>query len=326
MHRIVLRRILNSIPLLFLISLFSFVLIRSAPGDPVAMYLSTDLENADPDTVERVRESLGLNRPLIVQYWAWLGRAVQGDLGVSFVTKQPVTEVIFDVLPNSMLLAGISLPLAVIVGVSLGIITALRQQSWLDYVVTTVVFIGYSIPSFYLALLLLYFLSFKYQLVPSSGMRSLRMGHDNPMVDLALHALMPLLTYTFIRLVVWVRFQRNSLIDVLNQDYVRTARAKGLSERVVLLRHAWRNSLIPIITQLGLSFSGLVGGSFIIESIFAWPGIGRLGVEAIRFRDYPVAMGILLISSIMIIIGNLISDVSYMLLDPRVNIEHKAGR
>jgi peptide/nickel transport system permease protein len=237
-----------------------------------------------------------------------------------------VTDVIFEVLPNSMLLAGISLPLAVIIGVSLGVATAIWRRSWLDYIVTTVVFIGYSIPSFYLALLLLYYLSFRYQLLPSSGMRSLRMGHDNPTVDVLLHAIMPLLTYTFVRLVVWVRFQRNSLIEVLSQDYLRTARAKGLSERVVLLRHAWRNSLIPIITQLGLSFSGLVGGSFIIETIFAWPGIGRLGVESIRFRDYPVAMGILLISSIMIILGNLISDVSYMMLDPRVNIEGKAGR
>jgi peptide/nickel transport system permease protein len=256
----------------------------------------------------------------------WLSRAVRGDLGNSLTTKRPVTQVILEVLPNSLLLAAISLTVAVVVGVVLGILTAVRQNSLFDHVVTSLSFIGYSVPSFYVALLLLYVLSFRLKWLPSSGMRSLRFTGHGPTMDLLRHAVMPVIAYTVIRLVGWLRFQRNSLIEVLNQDYLRTARAKGLDERAVLFRHAWRNSLIPIVTRLGLTFSALVGGSFIIESIFAWPGIGRLGIESIRFRDYPVSMGILLLSSIMIILGNLLADITYVILDPRVSFERRAGK
>lgn len=325
MHRVILRRIINAIPVLLLASFLSFMLMHLAPGDPVYMYMSSGMIEADPEVVERVREAMGLNRPLPVQYVLWLSRAVRGDLGYSLTTKRPVTKVILEALPNSLLLAAISLALAVTIGIGLGIVTAVKQRSLLDYVVTAVAFIGYSVPSFYVALLLLYFLSFRLKLLPSGGMRSLRATGYSPIEDLLRHCAMPVIAYTIIRLVGWVRFQRNSLIEVLNQDYLRTARAKGLSERIVLFRHAWRNSLIPIITQLGLTFSQLVGGSFIIESIFAWPGIGRLGIESIQFRDYPVSMGILLLSAIMIILGNLLADITYVVLDPRVSLERKAA-
>lgn len=321
MHTIIVKRLLNTIPLLLLISLLSFMLMQLAPGDPVQMYLSTDLRQADPEAVARVRAELGLDRPLHVQYVSWLTHALQGDLGFSLRTRQPVTEVIGDVLPNSLLLAALSLPLAVILGIALGILTAVKQRSLLDYAVTGVVFVGYSIPSFYLALLALYVFSFRLQWLPSSGMRTLRGASHSPAVDVLLHAAMPVFVYTVVRLVVWVRFQRNSFIEEIGRDYIRTARAKGLKEHTVLLRHAWRNSLIPIVTQLGLSFSSLVGGSFIIESIFAWPGMGRLGVESIQFRDFPVTLGILLISSSMIVFGNLLSDIVYHIVDPRINLE-----
>ena len=325
MHLVIFRRILNAIPLLLLSSFISFMFVRMAPGDPVAMYLARDIEDADPEVVAQIRERLGLDRPLLIQYVSWLKLVLQGDLGYSIVSKRPVIQVIWDVLPNSLLLAAISLPLAVIIGLLIGVLTAVLQRSIFDYLVTAFVFIGYSLPSFYLALLLLYFFSFQMKWLPSSGMRSLRGSTHSPFVDLLLHAAMPVMTYTLVRLVVWVRFQRNSLIEVMNQDYIRTARAKGLHQRGVILKHAWRNSLIPIITQLGLSFSSLVGGSFIIESIFAWPGMGRMGLDSVRYRDFPVTMGILLISSIMIIIGNMISDISYALLDPRVRLD-KAKR
>jgi peptide/nickel transport system permease protein len=323
MEKFLIRRVLNVIPLLFVITLIAFVLIRMAPGDPVSMYLSTDLEDANPETVARIREELGLNRPIIVQYFAWLWRAIQGDLGNSLQTRRPVTTIIAEVLPNSIWLAAASLTVAFVVGILLGVLTAVRQRSFLDYTVSTLVFIGYSLPSYYIALLLLYVLSFRYQLLPSSGMRSLRGGPENETLDILIHSAMPLLAYITIRLVQWVRFQRNSMIEVMSRDYIRTARAKGLTERRVIFKHAWRNSLTPIITQLGLSFSGLIGGSFIIESIFAWPGIGRLGLNAVRFRDFPVSMGILLISSIMIIAGNLLSDVLYVLLDPRIRLDRQ---
>ena len=323
MEKIIFRRILNAIPLLLLSTLLSFTLVRMAPGDPVSMYLATDLEQADPQVVANIREEMGLNRPIIVQYFAWLGKALQGDLGNSLQTRRPVLTVIGEVLPNSMLLAAISLTAAVILGLGLGVITAVKQRTALDYVVTTLVFVGYSLPSYYIALLFLYWLSFRTQWLPSGGMRSLRGGPDNEVLDILIHAAMPLLVYTIDRMVVWVRFQRNSMIEVMSKDYIRTARAKGLRERAVIFKHAWRNSLTPIITNLGLSFSGLIGGSFIIESIFAWPGMGRLGLNAIRFRDFPVTMGILLISSIMIIAGNLISDILYAVMDPRIRIERR---
>ena len=326
MEKIVIRRVLNAIPLLILATLLSFTLIQLAPGDPVDMYLSMDLQDADPEVVERIREEMGLNRPIIIQYAVWLAHAVQGDLGNSLHTRRPVTTIIFEVLPNSIFLAAVSLIVAVIIGLGLGILTAIKQRTIFDYVITTLVFIGYSLPSFYIALLFLYLLSFRLKWLPSSGMRSLRGGHDNPFIDMLMHAAMPLLVYAIVRLVQWVRFQRNSLIEVMSQDYVRTARAKGLTERLVIFKHAWRNSLTPIITNLGLSFAGLIGGSFIIESIFAWPGMGRLGLESVRFRDFPVTMGILLISSIMIIVGNLISDILYIIMDPRVRLDREMGR
>jgi peptide/nickel transport system permease protein len=324
MQRVVLARILNTLPVLLIVSLVSFVLLHLAPGDPVSMYMSNDMSTANPADVARVRKAMGLDEPLPLQYALWLGHALQGDLGFSLSTKRPVLAVILEVLPNSLLLTSLSLGLAVLVGLGLGLLTALRQNSRLDYIVTTLAFVGYSIPSFYLALLLLYALSFYFKLLPSSGMFSLRAGNTPPPIDLLQHLVMPVIAGTLVQLVVWVRFQRNSLVEVMSQDYLRTARAKGLAERIVILRHAWRNSLIPIATQLGLSFSYLIGGSFIIETIFAWPGMGRLGIESIQYRDYPVSMGILLLSSAMIVLGNLLADIAYGILDPKITFEWKA--
>ena len=218
-----------------------------------------------------------------------------------------------------MSLVGVSLILSVTIGLVIGTLSAWKQRSIVDYVFTVVTLVGYSVPGCFLALLLLYVFSYRLKWLPSSGMRSLRPSGHSASVDLVLHYIMPVMAYTLRSLVMWVRYQRNSLVDVLNRDYLRTARAKGLSERAVLLRHAWRDSLIPIATLVGFSISGLVGGSFIIETIFAWPGMGRLGIDAINRRDYPVSMGILLISSIMIVFGNLLVDLLYIVLDPRIS-------
>ena len=318
---IILQRIFNTIPVLFFATLISFSLVRAAPGDPIDMYLSTDMEDADPEVVDRIRKQMGLDRPVIYQYFSWLGEVLRGNLGNSLHTRQPVTQVIANVIPNSMFLAGIALMVSVLLGLPLGAITAIRQRSLMDYIVTTVVLIGYTLPSYYIALMLLYFLSFRSRFLPSSGMRSLRGGPENEYLDLLMHAAMPLMVYIVVRMVQWVRFQRNSMIEVMSQGYIRTARAKGLRESLVIRRHAWRNSLTPIVTNLGLSFSGLIGGSFIIESIFAWPGMGRLGLNAVRLRDFPVTMGILLVSTIMIVAGNLLSDMLYVMLDPRVRLD-----
>lgn len=324
MTRVIVRRVLAAIPVLLLATLFAFALVHLAPGDPVSMYLSSDLEMADEATVERIRHQMGLDRPIYVQYITWLSRALQGDLGYSYVTRRPVTQTILETLPASISLVGISLILSITIGLAIGTLSAWKQRSIVDYVFTVVTLIGYSVPGFFLALLLLYVFSYRLKWLPSSGMRSLRPTSHSANVDLVLHYIMPVMAYTVRSLVMWVRYQRNSLVDVLNRDYLRTARAKGLSERAVLLRHAWRNSLIPIATLVGFSISGLVGGSFILETIFAWPGMGRLGIDAITRRDYPVSMGILLVSSIMIVFGNLIADLLYTVLDPRISYEKAA--
>jgi peptide/nickel transport system permease protein len=325
MHRVIIWRILFAIPVLLLATMLAFVLMRLAPGDPVSMYLNSDQEMADPETVERIRTRLGLDEPIPIQYVKWLGRAVQGDLGFSYVNRLPVTQRIFDTLPASISLMGASLFLAMVIGISVGVLSAWKQYSVFDHVVTVVAFTGYAIPSFFLALLLLYVFSFKLKWLPSSGMRSLRSTEYSPFIDTLRHYVLPVMAFTIRHLVVWVRYQRNSLIEELSKDYLRTARSKGLRERTVLL-HGWRNSLIPISTLVGLSIASLVGGSFIIESIFGWPGMGRLGIDSINARDYPVSMGILLISSMMILVGNLISDLLYAVLDPRVSYDKEPGR
>ncbi len=318
MQKIIIRRIIIAIPVLLCTTILAFVLMRMAPGDPVAMYLNSEQEAADPETVYRLREQLGLNDSLPVQYIRWLGRAVQGDLGFSYQNRLPVTDRIFQTLPASISLMGISLALSAIIGIVVGVSSAWKQHTLFDHVITIVAFVGYAVPSFFLALLLLYIFSFQLKLLPSTGMRSLRASQYSPEIDLLRHYILPVAAFTLRNVVVWVRYQRNSLVEELSKDYMRTARAKGLSERKVLW-HGWRNSLIPVSTLLGLSISGLVGGSFIIESIFGWPGMGRLGIDSINNRDYPISMGILLISSIMILFGNLIADLLYTFLDPRVS-------
>ena len=320
MHRVIFRRLLVAIPVLLLTTFLSFVLMRLAPGDPVSMYLNSEQELASQETIDRLREDLGLNAPVLVQYVRWLGRAVQGDLGFSYQNRLPVTQRILETVPASLLLMTSSLLISMLLGISVGVISAWKQHSWFDHIITIFAFIGYAIPSFFLALLLLYIFSFQLKWLPSTGMRSLRGSEYGPTIDLIRHSILPISAYAIRNLVVWVRYQRNSLVEELGKDYLRTARAKGLSERRVMW-HAWRNALIPVSTLLGLSFAGLVGGSFIIETIFSWPGMGQLGIKAISDRDYPVTMGILLMSSIMILAGNLISDLLYTVLDPRVSYD-----
>jgi peptide/nickel transport system permease protein len=319
-YRILVRRLIIAVPVLLMTTMLAFVLMRLAPGDPVEMYLTSDQRNASPETVARIRNELGLNDPLPVQYLRWLERALRGDLGVSYQDRLPVLNRIMQTLPNSITLMGTSLLLAMTLGISVGVFSAWKRHSVFDHAVTVAAFVGYAIPSFFLALLLLYVFSFQLKLLPSTGMRSLRLGGADPTIDLLKHYVLPVSALTLHNVVIWVRYQRNTLIEEMGKDYVTVARAKGLRERRVL-RHAWRNSLIPISTLFGLSIAELVGGSFIIETIFGWPGMGRLGIDSITFRDYPISMGILLVSSLMILFGNLVADILYAVLDPRVSYE-----
>ena len=311
------RRLLASIPTLFVISILTFGIMRLAPGDPVRIYLSGDISNANPADVERVREKLGLNDPIPEQYARWLGQAVQGNFGYSIVSKRPVLEVIREKIPASMALMGLSLIVAIAVGLTLGTLAALKQNSFIDYVTTLLVFLGNAVPSFFIAMMSIWIFSVQLGWLPTGQMRSIATS-DPAWLDSARHFVLPVFVTSFVSLISWVRYQRSSMLEVLHADYIRAARAKGLSERQVLFVHAWRNSLVPIVTLIGLSVSSLVGGSYVIEVVFAWPGLGQFGFDAVLARDYPVIMGITMISSLFIVGGNLIADIAYTLLNPQL--------
>jgi len=311
------RRLLASVPTLFVISLLTFALMRWAPGDPVRIYLSSDLSSADPADVERVRQQLGLDDPLIEQYFRWLGQALQGNFGYSIVSKRPVLDVIIEKIPASLALMGPALLLSISVGIGLGTLAAIKQNSILDYLTTVLVFMGNSVPSFLIAMLSIWVFAVHLGWLPTGQMRSATAINPS-FIESARHFVLPIMVTSFVSLTAWVRYQRSSMIEVLDADYIRVARAKGLSESRVLFFHAWRNSLVPIVTLIGLSMASLVGGSYVIETVFAWPGLGQFGFDAVLARDYPVIMGITMVSSLFIVGGNLLADIAYAFLNPQM--------
>ncbi|HEX9924695.1 MAG TPA: ABC transporter permease [Anaerolineae bacterium] len=317
MQRLIIQRLLLAVPTLFVVSILSFTIIKLAPGDPVRMYVSTGLSQGNQEDIERIRRNLGLDRPLHVQYLAWLKNTMQGNLGYSLSSRRPVGQILLEKLPASISLMGISFLVSLTIGVLVGVISAVKQYSLFDYSVTVFAFIGNSIPSFWIAMMLIWFFAVELGWLPTGQMQSYQ-PTASPLLDYARHFVLPVATTSFINLVGWVRYQRASMLEVLQQDYIRTARAKGLKERSILLGHAWRNSLIPILTLIGFSVSNLVGGSYIIETIFSWPGMGQLGFDAILKRDFPVIMGVTLLSAAFIILGNLLADVTYILVNPKM--------
>ena len=305
------------IPTLLFVSLISFAIIRAAPGDPVRMYVAGGMSKGDSADIERIRENLGLNDPLPVQYLRWLEQAAQGNLGYSIISHRPVSELIMEKLPASLLLMGISLALSMTFGILIGAIAAVKRYSVFDYGTTIFAFLGSSLPSFWLSMILIWVFAVRLGWLPTGHMRSFR--PDGPeWLDVAKHLVLPVIVTSYVGLIVWVRYQRASMIEALNQDYVRTARAKGLDSRTVVFRHAWRNSLVPIVTLFGFSIANLVAGSYVIEYVFSWPGMANFGFEAILKRDYPVIMGVTLVSAIFIILGNLIADLAYMAINPQI--------
>jgi peptide/nickel transport system permease protein len=308
------------VPLLLGVMLISFLIMNLAPGDPVAAYLTPETGLSDPATVQAIRRSLGLDQPLPIRFVVWVANVFRGNLGYSFVSRRPVLFEIRHRIFNSLLLAGVSLLVSVLIGVLVGIYSALRQYSWSDYAITVLAFAGISLPNFWFAMMLILLFTVRLGWLPSVGMTSLTVtpGTLAYFVDLAKHMVMPVTVMSLASTGRWTRYMRASLLEVVRQDYVRTARSKGLPERVVIYRHALRNALIPIVTLLGMAVPGLISGSFIIESVFGWPGMGRLGVNAIFSRDYPVVMGVTLFSSVLVMFGNLMADIAYAIVDPRI--------
>lgn len=321
MANFLLRRLLQAIPLLVVISLLTFFIVEIAPGDAAQMYIDPD-RGTDPAYIEQVRLSLGLEQPVYVRYFNWLIKTVSGDWGFSFRTRRAVSLEVGDRLPNTVLLSGTALLLSFVFAVPIGVISALKRYTFIDYALTTLSLVGISVPIFWIALLLLQVFAIQLNWLPASGMRSARVTYQGAQatLDILRHMILPTIVLSLAQIASWSRYQRSALLDVLGQDYVRTARGKGLSERRVMF-HALRNALIPMITLVGLSLSGVVTGAFITETIFSWPGLGRLGVDAVTGRDYPVIMAVTMLSAILIIVGNLVADLACAWADPRIRYE-----
>lgn len=317
MYALVIRRLLTVIPTLFVVSLLSFAIMRAAPGDPVRLYVAGGMGKGNAADIERIRKNLGLNDPLPVQYLRWLGEAVRGNLGYSIASHKPVTTLIWKKLPASLSLMGISLLMSMTFGILIGATAAIKRYSVFDYLSTTLAFLGNALPSFWLAMICIWVFAVRLKWLPTGQMHSFSPAGP-AWLDSVKHYVLPVFVTSFVGLISWVRYQRSSLLEVLHQDFIRTARAKGLAERKILLFHAWRNSLIPIVTLIGFSISNLVAGSYVIEFVFSWPGMAQFGFDAILKRDYPVIMGVTLISSIFIIAGNLLADVAYIFVNPRI--------
>src|SRR6266498_108951 len=317
MQRYLLRRLLISVPILLGVSIFSFVFIHLAPGDPVEALIDPVMRaDLGPEWVAQRRAELGLNQPLPVRYAIWLGQLAEGNMGFSLISRQPVGAQIQERLGPTLLLMGTSLLVAIVIGIPLGVLSAIRRYSILDYVATIGGFVAISTPSFFLGLGLIYVLSVNLHLLPTSGMFTL--GTDASLPDLLAHLVLPVTVLGLGQTPQILRYTRSSVLDVLRQEYVTTARSKGLSDGVVLVRHTLRNALIPLITVLGLSLPNLLGGAVITEQIFQWPGMGWLAVRAVNGRDYPLLMGVILVTATMVLLSNLLADILYAYADPRI--------
>lgn len=318
MGRYIARRVLEAIPLLFLISLILFTIVQMT-GDPLAAY-TVDATLSGED-IARLRAYYGLDQPVPVQYVRWLGNILTGDWGRSFVTNLPVVETIAQRLPNTVILVVSSYSIILVVSVVVGVCTAVHQYSLVDQVVTTLAFIGISMPSFWLGLLVLIFFAVETRNLglpyfPAGGMYDLAVGPTLPQV--LWHLVLPSITLATVITAGYIRYIRAAMLEVIRQDYIRTARAKGLSEQLTLRRHAFKNAAIPLVTLIGLDLPRFLSGAIVVESIFAWPGMGRLFWEHAERTDIPVLMGILLFSSTLVVLFNLLADIGYAYLDPRI--------
>ncbi|HEV2527023.1 MAG TPA: ABC transporter permease [Thermomicrobiales bacterium] len=322
MTRYIIRRLLQMIPLLLGISFIVFALINLVPGSPLDRYENTPgVRRAD---LERISESLGLSDPWYQRYFSWLWNALQGDFGFSFTNFSPVSGLLADTVPNTLLLAGTSVAFALIVAVPLGVICAVKRGSAFDNIVTVITTALFSIPSLWLGLMLIIIFAVQFQRwdlpsLPVSGDRSLR--GESGFVDRAKHLILPALTLSLVQLAGWTRYIRSEMLEVIRLDYVRTASAKGLRQQAVLIGHAFRNAVLPLITLVGLNIPDLFAGALIVENVFGWNGVGRLTISALSGNNYSVAMAAIMMLSFLTVIGNLIADILYAVFDPRVRFD-----
>ena len=306
-----LRRVLAAIPVMGVVALFVFLLLRLTPGDPAAILAG---DTATPAQLERIRASLGLNEPLYVQFFTWIGKLLHGDLGVSLISNVPVLHMIGQRIEPSISIALATIIVSVLIAVPLGVIAAWKQGTWIDRFVMGLSVLGFSVPVFVIGYVLIQVFALDLRWLPVQGFKSIT-GGFGPFLE---RLVLPTLALSFIYVALIARMTRASMLDVLGEDYVRTARAKGIGEIAVLFRHALRNAAVPVITVIGTGFALLISGVVVTESVFNIPGIGRLTVDAVLARDYPVIQAMILLTSLLYVTINLLIDVAYTLLDPRI--------
>ena len=309
-----LRRLLSAIPVMFIITFATFVLMQMLPGGPLAAYENNP--EISQEDIERLRHEMGLDRPIPVQYWAWLKNFVRGDWGYSFATKRPVLQEIWDRLPNTLYLTGFSLIMALIIAIPVGIISATRQYSVFDHITTTLTYVGRSMPVYYSGLLLIIIFSIWLRWFPSGGMHTL--GKEFSIIDSLRHLFLPVVSLSTLIAAKYVRFLRTSMLEVIHQDYIRTAAAKGLHNRIIIFKHAFRNAAIPLVTVVAIDLPVLFAGALFTETVYSWPGMGRLFVDSATRFDYSIVMGIVAAIAFLVVVSNLIADVIYGILDPRI--------
>lgn len=311
MLRLILSRLVAAIPVMAMVAIFVFLMLRLSPGDPAAILAG---DAATPEIIAGIRADLGLDRPIWEQFVTWIGQLAQGDLGRSVLSKQPVTAMIGQSLEPTISLALTTLLFAIVVAVPLGIVAAWKQGGWLDRGIMAVAVAGFSVPVFVLGYILIYIFAMRLDLLPVQGFTSLSEGLPAFLYNITL----PTLALSFIYIALFARITRAAMLEVLGEDYIRTAHAKGLAEHVVLTRHALRNAAIPIVSVIGIGFALLIGGVVITETVFNIPGVGRLVVDAVLARDYPIIQGVILLFSGVYVLINLAIDIAYVILDPRI--------
>jgi peptide/nickel transport system permease protein len=317
MGRYILRRLVISVPVLIGITMTVYLIVNFAPGDPVTAMIDPEaVVTLGPEWVEDQKKALGLDKPLPIRYGIWVSQVVRGNLGFSFNDRRAVSTKIGERIWPTLKLMLAAEGIALVIGIPIGIISALRQYSKVDYIATIFGFTAISVPSFFLALGSIYVFAILLGWLPTAGMGTL--GQDPSFLDSLHHLILPASVLGLAQAAPLIRYSRSSMLEVLRQDYVQVARAKGLSERAVVSRHAVRNALIPLVTVIALDLPRLLGGTIIIEQVFAWPGMGTLAISAVRGYDYPVIMAINLISAVMILSSNLLADVLYAVIDPRI--------
>lgn len=317
MFKYISKRLLVSIPVIVGITILSFIIMKLSPGDPLANFINPSINVAD---LEKSRQALGLNDPLYMQYFKWIGQVAKGNFGYTYNGNHSISALVLERLPNTVILTLSAFVMSFVIGIPLGVIGAVKKNTRIDYGITFMSLVGVAIPSFFFGLLVIYVFALLLGIFPTGGMVNIRAGYTGYAyyMDVLHHLVLPAIALSLGNIASISRFTRSNMLDILKEDYIRTAKAKGLRSKAIVYKHALRNALIPVVTIFGLSIPFLFSGAYITESIFNWPGMGQLGIRAIQDREYGIIMALNLITATLVLVGNLVSDILYAIVDPRI--------